>query len=59
MDDDTQLRGGTGLILVGSLILFAPLVLNLGYSTLLLSVAVLVLAAGALFVGMSRRGRAV
>ena len=58
MDDDTQLWGGAGLIVVGALVLFAPLVLNLGYTTLLLAVAVLVLAAGSLLVGMSRRGRA-
>lgn len=59
MDDSTQLWGGAGLIIVGALILFAPLVLNLTYTTVLLSVAVLVLAGGALLVGLSRRGRAV
>ncbi|MFC4450094.1 hypothetical protein [Halorussus aquaticus] len=59
MDDATQLWGGVGLIVVGALVLFAPLVLNLTYTTLLLSAAVLVLAAGSLLVGLSRRGRAV
>lgn len=59
MDDDTQFRGGTGLLVLGALILFAPLVLNLGYTTLLLSAAVLVLAAGAVLIGASRRGRSV
>ncbi|WP_435178407.1 hypothetical protein [Halorussus sp. AFM4] len=59
MDDDTQLWGGAGLIVLGALVLFAPLVLDLAYTTVLLSAAVLVLAAGALLVGLSRRGRAV
>ncbi|UPV73749.1 hypothetical protein M0R89_14525 [Halorussus limi] len=59
MDDDTQLWGGVGLIVVGTLVLFAPLVLNLAYTTLLLSAAVLVLAAGSVLIGLSRRGRAV
>lgn len=59
MDDDTQLWGGAGLIVLGALVLFAPLVLNLAYTTLLLSAAVLVLAAGSLLIGLSRRGRAV
>ena len=59
MDDDTQLWGGIGLLVLGALVLFAPLVLNLTYTTLLLSAAVLVLAAGSLLVGLSRRGRAV
>jgi O-antigen/teichoic acid export membrane protein len=59
MDDDTQLWGGAGLIVLGALILFAPLVLDLTYTTLLLSVAVLVLAAGSVLVGLSQRGRAV
>ena len=59
MEDETQLWGGAGLITIGGVILFAPLVLNLTYTTLLLSAAVLVLAAGALLIGLSRRGRAV
>lgn len=59
MDDDTQLWGGAGLIVLGGLILFAPLVLDLGYTSLLLVVAVLVLAAGSVLVGLSQRGRAV
>lgn len=59
MDDDTQLWGGAALILLGGLILFGPLVLNLRYTTILLAVAVLVLAAGSVLVGLSRRGRAV
>ena len=54
-----QLWGGAGLIVLGALILFAPLVLDLTYTTLLLSVAVLVLAAGSVLVGLSQRGRAV
>ena len=59
MDDDTQLWGGAGLIVLGGLILFAPLVLDLTYTSLLLAVAVLVLAAGSVLVGLSQRGRAV
>jgi hypothetical protein len=59
MDDSTQLWGGAGLILLGALILFAPVLLDLVYTTILLSVAVLVLAGGALLIGLSRRGRAV
>ncbi|WP_135826179.1 hypothetical protein [Halorussus ruber] len=59
MDDSTQLWGGAGLILLGALILFAPVLLDLAYTTVLLSVAVLVLAGGALLIGLSRRGRAV
>jgi len=59
MDDSTQLWGGAGLIILGALILFAPVLLDLAYTTVLLSVAVLVLAGGALLIGLSRRGRAV
>lgn len=59
MDDKTQLWGGAALIVVGGVILFAPLVLALRYTSLLLVVAVLVLAAGSLLVGLSRRGRPV
>ena len=59
MDDSTQLWGGAGLILLGALILFAPVLLDLAYTTVLLSVAVLILAGGALLIGLSRRGRAV
>lgn len=59
MNDDTQLWSGTGLIVLGTIIMFAPLVFDLTYTTLLLSAAVLVLAAGALLIGWSRRGRAV
>jgi dipeptide/tripeptide permease len=59
MDDETQLWGGAALLLLGTVILFAPQILTLQYTTLLLSVAVLVLAGGALLVGLSRRGRTV
>ncbi|WP_137286882.1 hypothetical protein [Halorussus salinisoli] len=59
MDDSTQLWGGAALIVFGALILFAPQILALRYTSLLLVVAVLSLAAGALLVGLSRRGRAV
>lgn len=59
MEDETQLWGGAVLIIIGGLVLFAPLILELTYTTLLLSAAVLVLAAGALLIGLSRRGRAV
>jgi len=59
MDDKTQLWGGAALILLGGVILFVPQLLALGYTPVLLVVAVLVLAAGALLVGLSRRGRAV
>ena len=59
MDDKTQLWGGTALLVLGAVVLFAPLVLTLRYTTLLLAAAVLVLAAGALLIGLSRRGRAV
>lgn len=59
MDDATQLWGGAILFVVGAAVLFAPLVLDLAYTTLLLAVAVLVLAAGSVLVGLSRRGRAV
>ncbi|WP_128478378.1 hypothetical protein [Halorussus pelagicus] len=59
MDDKTQLWGGTALLVFGAVVLFAPLVIRLRYTTLLLAAAVLVLAAGALLVGLSRRGRAV
>ncbi|WP_135851201.1 hypothetical protein [Halorussus salinus] len=59
MDDKTQLWGGAALILVGGIILFAPLLFALRYTSVLLVVAVLVLAAGSLLVGLSRRGRAV
>lgn len=59
MDDETQFRGGVGLIVVAGLILFAPLVLDIAYDLVLLAVAVLGLAAGSILVGLSRRGRAV
>ena len=59
MDDATQLWGGTVLFVLGALVLFAPLVLDLAYTTLLLAVAVLVLAVGSVLVGLSRRGRSV
>jgi hypothetical protein len=59
MDDATQWRSGIGLLVLGAVVLFAPLVLDLAYTTLLLSVAVLVLAVGAVLVGLSRRGRSV
>jgi hypothetical protein len=59
MDDKTQLRAGVALLLLGGVILFAPQLLALRYSSVLLVVAVLVLATGALLVGLSRRGRAV
>jgi hypothetical protein len=59
MEDETQLWGGAGLIVIGGIILFAPLLLDLTYTTLLLSAAVLILAAGAFLIGLSRRGRAV
>ena len=59
MDGATQLWGGLALIALAGLILFAPLVLDLAYDVVLLVVAVLGLAIGALLVGLSRRGRAV
>lgn len=59
MDDATQLWGGAILIVLGGLILFAPLVLAVRYTSLLLVIAVLVLAGGSVLVGLSRRGRAV
>lgn len=59
MDDQTQLWSGAILIVLGGLVLFAPLALDLTYTSLLLVVAVLGLAAGSLLVGLSRRGRAV
>ncbi|WP_244605284.1 hypothetical protein [Halorussus halobius] len=59
MDDETQLRGGIALLVVGAVVLFSPLVMELRYTLLLLAAAVLVLAGGALLVGLSRRGRAV
>lgn len=59
MDDETQLWSGAILIGLGGLVLFAPLVLDLQYTAVLLVVAVLALALGSLLVGWSRRGRAV
>jgi len=59
MDDETQLWGGIALLVVGAVVLFSPQVLELRYTLILLAVAVLVLAGGALLVGLSRRGRAV
>lgn len=59
MDDATQLWSGTILFLLGAVVLFAPLVLDLAYTTLLLATAVLVLAVGSVLVGLSRRGRSV
>ena len=59
MDDVTQQWVGTVLFVVGAVVLFAPLVFDLAYTTLLLAVAVLVLAAGSVLVGLSRRGQSV
>ena len=58
MDTDTsQYWGGAALIVLAGLLLFAPLVLDWRYTNLLLAVAVLGLAAGAMLLGWSRRGR--
>ena len=57
--DDAELWGGGLLFVLGTLLLFAPLVMNWRYTTILLAVAVLGLAAGSVLVGLSRRGRAV
>lgn len=59
MDDQTQFWGGAVLLVLGAVVLFSPLVMELQYTLLLFAVAVLVLAGGALLIGMSRRGRAV
>jgi hypothetical protein len=59
MDDATQLRTGVALLALGAVVLFAPLVFDLAYTTLLLAAAVLVLAAGSVLVGLSQRGRSV
>ena len=55
--DTGQYWGGAVLIVLAGLLLFAPLVLNWQYTNLLLAVAVLGLAAGAMLIGWSRRGR--
>lgn len=58
MDMDAgQYWGGTVLIVLAGLLLFAPLVLDWRYTNLLLAVAVLGLAAGTILIGWSRRGR--
>ncbi|WP_115862951.1 hypothetical protein [Halorussus litoreus] len=59
MDDETQLWTGIALLVVGAIVLFSPQVLELRYTLVLLAVSVLILAGGALLVGLSRRGRAV
>lgn len=55
--DVTQYWGGVGLVVLGGLLLFAPLVFDWRYTNVLLAVAVLGLAAGAMLLGWSRRGR--
>lgn len=57
--DDAELWGGAILLVLGGLLLFAPLVMDWRYTRILLVVGVLGAAAGALLVGLSRRGRAV
>ncbi|MFC4551893.1 MULTISPECIES: hypothetical protein [Halorussus] len=57
--DDTQFWAGVILFVLGGFLLFAPLVMNWRYTDLLLAVAVLGLAVGALLVGVSGRGRPV
>lgn len=57
--DDAELWGGAVLLVLAGALLFAPLVMNWRYTTILLAVGVLGAAAGALLVGLSRRGRAV
>ncbi|USZ68421.1 hypothetical protein NGM10_01460 [Halorussus salilacus] len=57
--DDAEFWGGAVLIALGGILLFAPLVAAVEYTVVLLAVGVLLLAAGALLVGLSRRGRAV
>ena len=59
MDDATQLRSGIVLLVLGAVVLFAPLAFDLAYSTLLLAAAVLVLAVGSVLIGLSQRGRSV
>jgi hypothetical protein len=59
MNDQTQLWGGIVLFVLGAVVMFAPLVLDVAYTTLLLAAAVLVLAAGSILVGLSQRGRSV
>ena len=59
MDDEAQLWVGIALLVVGAVVLFSPLVMELRYTLILFAVAVLVLAGGALLIGLSRRGRAV
>ncbi len=57
--NDAELWGGVALLLLGGLLLFAPIVVTLRYTLVLLVVAVAGLAVGSVLVGLSRRGRAV
>lgn len=57
--NDAELWGGVALLLLGALLLFAPIVVTLRYTVVLVLVAVVGLAIGSVLVGLSRRGRAV
>lgn len=57
--DEMEFWSGAVLIVLGGILLFAPLVAAVQYTLILLAVGVLGLALGAVLVGLSRRGRAV
>ncbi|WP_134670658.1 hypothetical protein [Halorussus marinus] len=57
--DKLEFWGGAALLVLAGVTLFAPLILAARYTLVLLVVGVLGLAAGAVLVGLSRRGRAV
>jgi len=57
--DQLEFWSGAALLALAGVTLFAPLILAARYTLLLLVVGVLGLAAGAVLIGLSRRGRAV
>ena len=57
--NDAELWGGAAVILLGAVLLLAPIFVALRYTFLLLIVGVVGLAVGSVLVGLSRRGRAV
>lgn len=57
--DEMEFWGGAVLIVLGGILLFAPLVAAVEYTLILLVVGVLGLALGSVLIGLSQRGRAV
>ena len=56
--NDWELTVGSVLLIAAALVLFAPLLSDVGYPDLVLAAVTLVAAVGVVLIGLSRRGRA-